>query len=131
MNSEWSKLRAFNGDIKNGFEELVCQLARAEQIPNKSKFIRVAAPDAGVESYCILSDNSEYGWQAKFFSSMDNSQWKQLDNNLNNFWTVLGEKLIIGDSSHRTDYEGRLNISGVVHFDKGQLKHTPYFVEER
>jgi hypothetical protein len=67
MNIEWNTLRAFNGDVKNGFEELVCQLARAEQISNKSKFIRVAAPDGGVEAYCVLSDNSEYGWQAKFF----------------------------------------------------------------
>lgn len=72
-------LRAFNGDVKNGFEELVCQLARVEQISNKSKFIRVAAPDGGVEAYCVLSDNSEYGWQAKFFTSMGESQWTQLD----------------------------------------------------
>lgn len=79
MNIEWNKLRAFNGDVKNGFEELVCQLARAEQINNKSKFFRVAAPDGGVESYCILSDNSEYGWQAKFFSTMGDAQWAQLD----------------------------------------------------
>lgn len=79
MNIEWNKLRAFNGDVKHGFEELVCQLARAEQINNKSKFLRVAAPDGGVESYCILSDNSEYGWQAKFFSTMGDVQWTQLD----------------------------------------------------
>ncbi len=79
MNIEWNTLRAFNGDVKNGFEELVCQLARAEQILNKSKFIRVAAPDGGVEAYCILSDNTEYGWQAKFFASMGDSQWTQLD----------------------------------------------------
>lgn len=79
MNIEWLKLRSFNGDIKNGFEELVCQLARAEQIENKTKFIRVAAPDGGVEAYCILSNNDEYGWQAKFFTSMDDVQWKQLD----------------------------------------------------
>jgi hypothetical protein len=49
MNIEWNTLREFNGDVKNGFEELVCQLARAEQISNKSKFIRVAAPDGGVD----------------------------------------------------------------------------------
>lgn len=79
MNIEWNNLRAFNGDIKNGFEELVCQLARAEQISNKSKFIRVAAPDGGVEAYCVLSDNLEYGWQAKFFTSMGDAQWTQLD----------------------------------------------------
>ncbi len=79
MNTEWLALRPFNGDIKNGFEELVCQLARTEQIPDKSKFIRVAAPDGGVEAYCVLSDNTEYGWQAKFFSSMGDAQWRQLD----------------------------------------------------
>ncbi len=79
MNIEWNKLRAFNGDIKNGFEELVCQLARVEPISNKDKFVRVGTPDGGVESFCILSDNSEYGWQAKFFSSVDDTQWKQLE----------------------------------------------------
>ncbi|MEG0915525.1 MAG: hypothetical protein RSF68_00780 [Myroides sp.] len=79
MDIEWTKLRAFNGDIKNGFEELVCQLARVEQISNKTKFFRVAAPDGGVEAYCVLSDNSEYGWQAKFFSTIGDVQWSQLD----------------------------------------------------
>lgn len=79
MNSEWKNLRPLNGDVKSGFEELVCQLARVEQIPNKSKFNRVAAPDGGVEAYCVLSDNSEYGWQAKFFTTMGDSQWTQLD----------------------------------------------------
>lgn len=80
MNIEWNKLRAFNGDVKNGFEELVCQLARVEEIKNKTKFIRVAAPDGGVESYCILDDETEYGWQAKFFTSVGDAQWSQLEN---------------------------------------------------
>ncbi|MBX9887356.1 MAG: hypothetical protein K2Y30_05430 [Flavobacteriaceae bacterium] len=87
MNIEWLKLRTVNGDIKNGFEELVCHLARAEQILNKSKFIRVAAPDGGVEAYCLLSDNSEYGWQAKFFSSVGDSQWTQLDKSFKTAFT--------------------------------------------
>lgn len=79
IGNEWLKLRAFNGDIKHGFEELVCQLARAEDIPGKESFTRVGAPDGGVESYCVLSNGEEYGWQAKFFKSMGNSQWSQLD----------------------------------------------------
>jgi len=79
MNIEWLKLRPFNGDIKNGFEELVCQLARAEDFPAKQKFVRLAAPDGGVEGYCVLDDHSEYAWQAKFFTSMGEAQWKQLD----------------------------------------------------
>jgi hypothetical protein len=49
---------------------------------------------------------------------------------MNIFWTVLGEKLISGGNFNRTGYEGRLNISGVAQFDKGHLKHIPYYVEE-
>ena len=53
------------------------------------------------------------------------------ENALNIFWTVLGEKMIIGGNMSRKDYEGRLNISGIVSFDKdGQLKHFPHYVEE-
>ncbi|HBM15094.1 MAG TPA: hypothetical protein DD381_01905 [Lentisphaeria bacterium] len=60
-----------------------------------------------------------------------NDLMKKLEENgFNIFWTVLGEKLIIGEHFNRTDYVGRLNISGVVHFDKGQLKHIPFFVVE-
>ena len=55
MNIEWIKLRLFNGDIKNCFEELVCQLARVDSIKDKKQFLRVAAPDGGVEAYCILT----------------------------------------------------------------------------
>ena len=78
MNIEWTKLRSYNGDQRNAFEELVCQLARAEGIESKQKFVRVATPDAGVEAYCILDNGDEFGWQAKFFSSMGDSQWNQL-----------------------------------------------------
>ena len=60
MNIEWNKLRAFNGDVKHGFEELVCQLAGAAQIGDKTKFIRVAAPDGGVEAYYLLSKYKTY-----------------------------------------------------------------------
>lgn len=78
MNIDWTKLRSYNGDQKNAFEELICQLARAEHIEGRQKFVRVAAPDAGVEAFCVLDNGDEYGWQAKFFSSMGDSQWNQL-----------------------------------------------------
>jgi hypothetical protein len=61
------------------FEELVCQLAREEEVDDKKAFFRVGTPDGGVEAYCILNNGNEYGWQAKFFDSMSNSQWRQLD----------------------------------------------------
>lgn len=62
-----------------------------------------------------------------------NELMKKLEeNDLNIFWTVLGEKLIIGgDHRNRDEWIGRLNISGVVHYDKDKLTHVPYFVEEK
>jgi len=72
-------IRSYNGSQNNAFEELVCQLAREEDIPSKAGFIRVGAPDGGVEAYSKLTDGSEHGWQAKYFFSMGDSQWRQLD----------------------------------------------------
>jgi len=81
MNSfNWSEIRVFNNSQEKAFEELVCQLARNEDIKNKKKFNRKGTPDAGVECYWILKDNKEWGWQAKYFiSSFTSSQWNQID----------------------------------------------------
>lgn len=80
MNINWHNIRPINGDQKEGFEELIAQLARKEIFPNQRKFIRKGKPDAGVECYWILNDNAEWAWQAKYFtSSLEDSQWNQLD----------------------------------------------------
>ena len=79
MNKEWNKLRSFDGSQENAFEELVCQLARAEKDENRKSFFRIAAPDGGVEAYSVQKDGSEYGWQAKYFSSLGASQWSQIE----------------------------------------------------
>ncbi|EBO6557625.1 hypothetical protein FNH72_09045 [Salmonella enterica subsp. arizonae] len=78
MSIRWESIRTFNNSQNNAFEELICQLAREEPIINKIDFRRVAAPDGGVEAYCVLDDGTEYGWQAKYFFSMGDAQWKQL-----------------------------------------------------
>ncbi len=75
----WRNIRSYDNSQNNAFEELVCQLARAEIIQDKVSFTRVGAPDGGVESYCTLMNGDEYGWQAKFFDSMGDSQWKQIE----------------------------------------------------
>ena len=67
-----------DGSRVGGFEELCAQLARAESLPG-AKFERTGSPDAGVECYSVLSDGSECGWQAKYFSKLGDSQWRQLD----------------------------------------------------
>jgi hypothetical protein len=79
MSIDWNYIRTFNKSQNNAFEELVCQLARDEEIENRKEFYRIAAPDGGVEAYCVLNNGDEYGWQAKYFSSMGNSQWNQLN----------------------------------------------------
>lgn len=78
MSLRWEDIKPFNNSQNNAFEELVCQLAREEDIEGKKEFYRVAAPDGGVEAYCILENGEEYGWQAKYFSTMGNPQWSQL-----------------------------------------------------
>lgn len=80
MSINWHNIRPINGDQKEGFEELVSQLARKEDISNKRHYFRIGKPDAGVECLWILNDDTEWAWQAKYFaSSLDSSQWKQLD----------------------------------------------------
>lgn len=44
------------------------------------------------------------------------------ENNLKVVWTVLGEKQILGGPSFRTNYPGRLEISGAYYYDKEKLR---------
>ena len=78
MNLDWRAIRPLNGSQAAGFEELCAQLARAE-IPAGAKFERKGTPDAGVECFGVLSDGSEWGWQAKYFTTLGDSQFAQLD----------------------------------------------------
>ncbi|MED3899849.1 AVAST type 2 anti-phage system protein Avs2 [Priestia megaterium] len=82
-NLNWVQIRSFNNSQDDGFEELVCQLARAEFSSSNNKFIRKGKPDAGVECFCILEDGKEIGVQAKYFlSSLQETQWKQVDKSI-------------------------------------------------
>ena len=78
---DWNSIRPLNGGRDKGFEELCAQLARAESPPG-SLYIRKGTPDAGVECYAILNDRSEWGWQAKYFDTLGDSQWSQLDESI-------------------------------------------------
>lgn len=83
MSPNWTNLRSWNGSQRAAFEELCCQLARAEDTPDGSCFVRKGSPDAGVECFWILADDSEWGWQAKFFDGQpDAQQWGQIDDSV-------------------------------------------------
>ncbi len=82
MNINWQNLRSWNGSQRTGFEKLCCQLANCEPVPQGSKFTAKGDPDAGVECYWIFPNGDEWGWQAKFFSSLnsgDTTQWNQIN----------------------------------------------------
>ena len=74
----WHAIRAINGGQEKGFQELITQLARRE-CPTVSKFSGKGNPDAGVECFVTYPDFSEWGWQAKYFFSLQKSQWEQID----------------------------------------------------
>ena len=78
----FKNIRAYDGSQQNGFEELVCQLARLMPPEDAKSFIRKegSGGDAGVECFWLCSDGSEYAWQAKYFTeALDSSQWSQID----------------------------------------------------
>lgn len=81
VNIDWKAIRPMNGSRACGFEELCAQLAEVERPPG-SCFERKGIPDAGVECYAVLPDGSEWGWQAKYFDGLGNSQWSQLDDSV-------------------------------------------------
>jgi len=78
---DWSAIRPLNGGREKGFEELCSQLARAEG-PQGSQFVRKGTPDAGVECYAVLEGGSEWGWQSKYFDTLGDSQWQQMDDSI-------------------------------------------------
>lgn len=79
-NLVWNNIRPIKGSQKDGFEELVCQLARNEKIEKAKNFTRKGTPDAGVECFWTLEDGSEIAWQAKFFTTpLSTTQWAEID----------------------------------------------------
>jgi predicted ATPase len=77
-NIDWRNIRPLNGSQAGGFEEMCTQLGRQE-ISAGTRFERKGTPDAGVECYAIHSDGAEWGWQAKYFDALGESQWVQID----------------------------------------------------
>lgn len=76
----WNNIRPLNGSQHEGFEELICQLAKREQIGGQVDFVRAGKPDGGKECYWQLDNGDLYAWQAKYFTgSFNDSQWKQID----------------------------------------------------
>lgn len=79
-NFHWTNIISLNSSQNDAFEELLCQLAKKENIKNKKEFIKVGNPDGGVECYVILNNDEEIGFQAKWFlSTPQETQWNQIE----------------------------------------------------
>lgn len=85
MNSfSFEQIRTLRNSQSEAFEELVCQLARNENIVNKKSFQRLGKPDGGIECYVTLKNGNEIGWQAKFFTTtLTEDRFKQIDRSVN------------------------------------------------
>ena len=75
----WHDLRPWEGSQHKAFEEVCAQLAGSEPADGGAVFVRKGTPDAGVECYWQLANGDERGWQAKYFETLGEAQWRQLD----------------------------------------------------
>ena len=78
LNIDFNNIRSL-GSQNEGFEELVCQLARRMHVPASKRFVRNGRPDGGAECYWELENGDVWMWQAKFFTSTPGaSQFEQI-----------------------------------------------------
>ncbi len=77
----FSDINAFNDGQRESFEDLICVLARREKPqggieyqPNEGR-----GGDGGVEAIWLLDNGKKVGYQAKFFLSLEDTQWRQMD----------------------------------------------------
>ena len=78
----FKNIRPYEGDVRKGFEELVCQLARRQPPLSTGALdrrVEGSGGDGGVEFYWILPDGSEHGFQAKYFLNTKDIDWRQID----------------------------------------------------
>ena len=75
---EWRAIRPHNGSQAGGFQQLCAALAAGEK-PEGAQFFTPGDPDGGVDCFVVLEDGSEWGWQAKYFDSLDDPQFSQMD----------------------------------------------------
>lgn len=65
---DFAKIRIVGRGQDEGFEEMVCQLARLEPLAEDARWFRGqgAGGDGGVEAYWTLADDSKVAYQAKY-----------------------------------------------------------------
>ena len=78
---DFSAINAFNKGQRESFEELICVLAERAAPEGALEFQHNdgCGGDGGVEALWILNDGVKVGYQAKFFLTIGDPQWRQMD----------------------------------------------------
>ena len=81
---DYRRIRGMDSGQRLAFEELVCQLARREPPAADAEFRRIegAGGDGGIEAYWLLSDGSEVGYQAKYYTKSGEIDWVNIDDSV-------------------------------------------------
>lgn len=81
---DYRRIRGMDSGQRLAFEELVCQLARREPPAADAEFRRIegAGGDGGIEAYWLLSDGSEVGYQAKYYTKSADINWANIDDSV-------------------------------------------------
>lgn len=77
----FAHINPHGGSKNDGFEELVCQIARALRPIDFGWFERIegAGGDGGVEALWHLSNGSKHGFQAKYHLATKDIDWSKID----------------------------------------------------
>lgn len=78
---DYSRIRGMESGQRLAFEELICQLAHLERPADDAEFRRIegAGGDGGIEAYWLLNDESEIGYQAKYYLKSCEIDWANID----------------------------------------------------
>jgi hypothetical protein len=76
---DFSKIRSDQKSQNNAFEELICQIAFRQKTKGEFRRIEGSGGDGGVECYWQLINGEIIGYQAKYFLSTKEIDWKQID----------------------------------------------------
>ena len=78
---DYSKIIGKDDGQRLSFEELVCQLARRDRPESAKEFRRIegSGGDGGIESYWLLQEGSEIGYQAKYYLRSREVDWGKID----------------------------------------------------
>lgn len=61
---------------------MCCQLAHCEPYPDGACFTRRGTPDQGMECLWSLADGTLHAWQAKYFFTLSDVQWRDIDDSV-------------------------------------------------